>query len=401
MAKAARKAWKPDPDYKPRDHYQEVTDSIVAALEAGTPPWRKAWDPEKAGGPQAPINPTTGKRYRGVNTLLLGMDPRAFASGDPRWCTFNQAKDKGWSVRKGERSTTVFFFKRLEVEDRDAKGDPGEDGKKTIPLLKAYSVFHASQVDGIPLYVPPDRTAAPWRRPEAADTILKNSGAVIRTGGERAYYSPGTDHIQLPPDRAFNGPEYWATMALHELGHWTGHKDRLNRDLSSRFGSGSYAQEELRAELASVFMAGEVGIPADVPQHASYMASWLKALRDDKREVFRAASDAQRMADHCLAFHPEWKAARDAEAKAEAAAEPTMEEEAAPAPQAAPEAPAPRAGTPAPERERVPVAPRPEVPRPAVPKPAASTPDFAKALMGHQEEETTPTPAPSYGGPRP
>ena len=389
MSKAGKKAWKPDPDYKPRDHYQEVTDKIIAALEAGTVPWRKPWDSEKVGGPQAPINPTTGKRYRGVNTLLLGMDFKAFTTSDPRWCTFAQAKDKGWSVRKGEKSTTIFFYKKLEVKDRDAKGDPGEDGKKFIPLLKAYSVFHASQIDGIPAYVSPDTTAAPWRRPEAADIIIKNSGAVIRTGGDRAFYSPGTDHIQLPPDKAFASPEYWASTALHELGYWTGHKDRLNRDLTGRFGSGAYAQEELRAELASVFVGAEVGIPADVPQHATYIASWLHALKNDKRELFHAASDAQRMADHCLAFHPEWKASRDAEAKAEAAAEAGIEDEAALTPEAVLRPVAAVADTVAAVAERVPSAPRPAPLRPTAP-----APDFANALTGHQED----APAPSYYG---
>jgi antirestriction protein ArdC len=307
-----KKSWKRDPNAAPRDHYQEVTDRIIAALESGTPPWKKPWDPAKAGGPMSPTNPTTGKHYRGINTLILGMDPRAFASGDPRWCSFNQAKDKGWSVRKSEKATTVFFYKKIEVEDAAAK-----DGKKEVPVLRAYAVFHASQIEGIPAYKPPGIAEAPWRRPEAADIILRNSGAVVRIGGEKAFYSPGTDHIQLPPDSAFGSPELWSATALHELGHWTGHKDRLDRDLSGRFGSGAYAQEELRAELSSVFVGAELGIPADIPQHASYVQSWLKALKEDKREIFRAASDAGRMSDYCLAFHPEFKAARTAEASAE------------------------------------------------------------------------------------
>ena len=309
MADARKPAWKRDPAAPPRDHYQEVTDRIVAALEAGTPPWKKPWDPEKTGGPQAPMNPTTGKRYRGINTLILGMDPRAFASGDPRWCSFNQAKDKGWIVKKGEKSTTIFFYKQVEVDDPAAK-----DGKKAVPVLRAYPVFHASQIDKIPVYKAPAMGEVAWMRPEAADTILKNSGAVVRVGGERAFYSPGTDHIQLPPDAAFARPEDWSATALHELGHWTGHKDRLDRDLKGRFGSGAYAQEELRAELASVFLAAELGIPSEIPQHASYIESWLKALKDDKREIFRAASDAQKISAHCLNFHPEYRAAMAAEA---------------------------------------------------------------------------------------
>ena len=287
-----------------RDPYQDVTDRILEALEAGTKPWVRPWDPDRAAGPQAPFNPTTGKHYRGINVLLLGIDPRAFTSGDPRWMTYQQAKEEGWQVRKGEKATTIFFYKPLEVGDAEAK-----DGTRVIPMLKTYSVFHASQVDGIPPYAVPAIEETPWQRPEAADLILKNSGAAVRIGGGRAFYSPCTDHIQLPPEEAFNGPHVWAAVALHELGHWTGHNTRLDRDLSGKFGSGAYAQEELRAELASAFIGATLGLPTDIPQHASYLASWIQKLKEDKREIFRAAADAQKIADFALTFHPEYAAA--------------------------------------------------------------------------------------------
>ena len=291
-----------------RDPYQDVTDRILEALEAGIKPWVRPWNPDQAEGPQAPFNPTTGKHYRGINVLLLGMDPRAVMSGDPRWMTYQQAKEQKWQVRKGEKATTIFFYKSLEVDDPEA-----EDGTRTIPMLKTYSVFHASQVDGIPAYVAPTLEEAPWQRPEAADLILRNSAAVVRIGGGQAFYSPGTDHIQLPPEVAFRGPHEWAAVALHELGHWTGHKTRLNRDLSGKFGSGAYAQEELRAELASAFIGGTLGLPTDIPQHASYLAHWVRKLKEDKREIFRAAADAQKIADFALAFHPAYALAMKAE----------------------------------------------------------------------------------------
>jgi antirestriction protein ArdC len=296
-----------------RDPMQEFADRIVAELEKGVKPWVRPWDPEKTGGPQAPINPVTGKRYHGVNVLILGMDIRAFQSGDPRWMTYQQAHEKHWQVRKGERATTIFFTKPFEVED-----DEAEDGKKTIRVLKHYAVFHASQIDGIPAYKAPGVEEAPWTRPEAADIILKNSGANIRIGGDRAFYSPATDHIQLPPEHAFRGPPEFATTALHELGHWTGAASRLNRDMLSRFGSASYAMEELRAELASAFVASELGIPTDIPQHASYIADWLKPLKEDKREIFRAAADAQKIANMVLGFHPDYHALVQAEPEAPA-----------------------------------------------------------------------------------
>jgi antirestriction protein ArdC len=297
------------PDTPHRDPMQEFADRIITELEKGVKPWVRPWDADKAGGPQAPFNPVTGKRYHGVNVLILGMDMRAFQSGDPRWMTYQQAHEKHWQVRKGEKSTTIFFSKPYEIED-----DEADEGRKTIRVLKHYAVFHASQIDGIPGYKAPTVEEAPWTRPEAADIILKNSGAVIRIGGDRAFYSPATDHIQLPPEHSFRGPPEFAATALHELAHWTGHPSRLNRDMVSRFGSAAYAMEELRAELASAFVAAELGIPTDIPQHASYIGNWIKPLKEDKREIFRAAAAAQRIADMQLGFHPDYAAQIDAPA---------------------------------------------------------------------------------------
>jgi antirestriction protein ArdC len=264
-------------------------------------PWVRPWDPDKSGGPQAPLNPVTGKRYRGINVLILGMDIRAFQTGDPRWMTYLQAQEMEWQVRKGEKATTIFFTKPYEVED-----DEAEDGRKKVRVLKHYAVFHASQIEGIPLYEAPGFEEAPWTKPEAADIILQNSGVRVCIGGDRAFYSPSTDHIQLPPERAFRGPTEYFTTALHELAHATGHPSRLNRDLKGRYGSASYAMEELRAEISSAYVASELGLPPDIPQHASYIASWIKPLKDDKRDIFRAAADAQRITDMVLGFHPDY-----------------------------------------------------------------------------------------------
>lgn len=305
-----------------RDLYQEITDRIVSALESGTPPWRKPWDPDKAA-PSGPINAASGHRYRGINVLLLGSHPRAWESGDPRWCSYKQAADKGWQVRKGEKATTVIFFKKVEL-DVPAESGSDEERVRTVPVLRSFPVFHASQVEGVPTYRPPTPEEAPWRRPEATDILLRNSGVSVRIGGERAFYSPNTDHIQLPPDAAFASREAWAATALHELGHATGHPSRLDRDLSGRFGSRAYAMEELRAEMASAFLGAELGIPGDIPNHASYVATWLEVLKQDKREVFRAAADAQRITDWCLARHPAYRArAEAADTRASTVTEPT------------------------------------------------------------------------------
>jgi antirestriction protein ArdC len=233
-------------NYAPRDHYQEVTDRIIAALAAGTPPWRKPWDPDTAGGPAMPCNAVTGQRYRGINVLTLGMSGLAFASGDPRWATYKQAAAHGWQVRKGERGTTGYLFKRLEVRD-DTRPDDDADAVKRIPLLRAFTLFRASQIDGIPDYVPPTLAQAPWRAPEAAEIIVANSGVPVRIGGDSAFYSPTTDHIQMPPRHAFHSAVGWASTVMHELAHASGAPSRLNLDLRNRFGSLDYSREELRA----------------------------------------------------------------------------------------------------------------------------------------------------------
>ena len=291
----------------PRDHYAEVTAQVIAALETGTPPWRQPWDGTRAGGPAMPQNATTGARYRGINVVTLGMSPLAFMTGDPRWATYKQAQERGWQVKKGSRGTTGFFYKRLEVEPDDSADDDGERGGRWIPLLRAFVVFHASQIEGVPPYVPPSITDAPWRAPDGAEAILRNSHAVVRIGGDRAFYSPATDHIQMPPKVAFRSAAAWASVQIHELSHWTGSESRLKRDLSGGFGSESYAREELRAELAQVMLCTELGIEdCDFTNGVAYLAHWLKKLHDDKREIFRAASDAQRIADYLLAFPPDY-----------------------------------------------------------------------------------------------
>lgn len=295
------------------DHYAEITDQVIAALEAGTPPWRRPWDVTKVGGPSMPQNAVTGTRYRGINTLTLGMSRLAFATSDPRWATYKQAQERGWQVRKGARGVTGFFYKRIEVE-REGAGAEGGEGGKWFPLLRSFTLFHASDIDGVPAYVAPTVEEAPWREPQAVTTILRNSGAELRIGGDRAFYSVLTDHIQLPPQHAFRSAAAWSSVKIHELAHWSGAVNRLKRDLSGRIGSELYAQEELRVEWAQMMVCAELGIEdCDFINGAAYLSHWVKKLRDDKKEIFRAAADAQRIADYLLAFHPDY-ASRDAAA---------------------------------------------------------------------------------------
>jgi antirestriction protein ArdC len=286
-----------------RDHYQELTDKIVAALEAGVAPWRRPWDPNACGGSTAPVNAATGHRYRGVNLFVLGMSPLAVASDDPRWCSYRQAAARGWQVRMGEKATPVYFYKPIEIEDKTGDGDRET---RRIPMLRVFSVFHASQIDGAPALAPPAATKTVPERIQDVEVIVEASGVAVRIGGDRAFYSPALDVIQMPPDEAFLGPEQRAAVVLHELSHATGHPTRLSRDLSGSFGSASYAKEELRAELTSVAVGSIIGLPCDIPNHASYLQSWIDVLKQDRREIFRAAAEAQRMADYILGFHPDY-----------------------------------------------------------------------------------------------
>jgi antirestriction protein ArdC len=291
-----------------RDPIQEFADRIVAELERGVKPWVRPWDPAKCSGPEAPINGATGHRYSGINVLVLGMDPRAFSTGDPRYCTYKQAQEHHWQVRRGEKATTVFLYKPLEIEDEKA-----EEGTRVVPLLRTFPVFHFSQIDGVPPYQPPPVEECPWQSESASEIILKNSGVTLRIGGDRAFYSPATDHIQVPPSAAFKNAAEEATTRLHELVHASGAKHRLNRDLTGRFGSAAYAIEELYAELSSAFVGVTLNIPTDVPNHASYLADWLRPLKNDKRLIFHAAATAQRIADWILNLHPDYVARHEPE----------------------------------------------------------------------------------------
>ena len=219
--------------------------------------------------------------------------------------------ERGWQVRRGERSTTAFFFKRIEVPN-GTEAASGDEATRRIPMLRAFALFHTTQMDHVPDFVPPTLAEAPWRAPEAAETIVENSGAVVRVGGDQAFYAPNTDHIQMPPRQAFHSAAGWSSTILHELAHWSGAEARLNRDLRNRFGSHDYAREEIRVELAMSYVCAELSIQCDFPDSAAYVKFWIDRLRSDRKEVFRAAADAQRIADYLLAFHPAYAARQDA-----------------------------------------------------------------------------------------
>jgi antirestriction protein ArdC len=279
-----------------RDLRQEITDNIIVALEKGTAPWQKPW---QAGAFEMSMNPTSGKPYRGGNVIQLMLSGMKGGYEDPRWLTYRQALEKGWQVRKGEKGTQIEFwqFPKAKSEDleesRSAERDPG------CPIYRVYTVFNASQIDGIPAYVP--RVHHEWEVNNCAESILQNSGArIIHDQADRAFYSRSSDSIHLPPRGAFDSAGNYYGTALHELVHYSGAPGRLNRETlneSYRFGDPNYAKEELRAELASVFIMAERGIPHNPDSHSAYLGSWVKSLEADKHEIFRAARDAHRAAD--------------------------------------------------------------------------------------------------------
>ncbi len=283
-----------------KDLYQSVTNSIIAALEAGTPPWVCPW--QAGAGDLAPANLASGRPYRGINVLLLNLRAMGCGYGSNRWMTFQQARSLGAYVRQGEQGTPIVFFKMHEVGsgDRPVGAQPGRDDRKVIPLLRSFTVFNAAQIDDLPEALQPTPSAAPdWNACEVAELILAGSQARIRHGGARAFYAPDQDLIQLPERGAFASAEAYYGVALHELTHWSGHPSRCNRVLSSRSHIEAYAFEELVAEMGSAFLTNYCGLPGQL-QHASYIESWLQALRHDKRLIFTAASLAQKAADYLL-----------------------------------------------------------------------------------------------------
>ena len=282
--------------------YGEVTDRIIAELEAGRVPWMQPWDGAKAE-VGMPRNAGTGRRYSGINVLILWarLFERGFASQG--WLTYRQAQALGGNVRKGETGTTVCYADRFTPKDGEGERAGAGDARQ-IAFLKRFTVFNVDQCEGLPadfagIAVPlGERETVP-----AAEALMVASGARISLGGGEAYYMPALDRIQLPPQQAFYDQINFYRTALHELGHWTGHSSRLDRLGGGDPKGEDYAREELVAEMCSAFVCAELGIQPTV-RHADYLACWLSVLRHDSRAIFRAASAASKAADYLLAYRP-------------------------------------------------------------------------------------------------
>lgn len=277
-----------------RDMYAEITDKMVAALEAGTVPWRREW------ATTSPRSMATGKLYRGTNTFVLGLS----ANGEPGsnwWGTFNQIKNLGGMVRKGEKATTGILWHFIDKKNAQA------DDKK-VPLLRAWPLFNATQADwadGMPSrFLPTENDHDTIAEAEAVWHNYLGRPALLHKG-DRACYMPGPDEVHMPALNSFNSPEAYYSTLFHEAGHSTGHKDRLNREgiQSIKFGSHTYGLEELVAEMTAAFLCAHVGIGDSVFENsAAYLASWCETIKENPRMVITAAGQAQRAADHILGY---------------------------------------------------------------------------------------------------
>ena len=314
-----------------------MVEELLKCIESNSSEWESGWYKYAS----TPVNGKTSKNYNGINALWLYVLGRRRKYTDPRWVTFRQAKELGASVNAGEKSTNVFYWNwydkatKKPFEEETVKGLSSEEKRKYIdenvrPILKYYSVFNAEQCENFPELPPsemPEEEQA--RRNEAIERIISQSAApVLSDGGNRAYYSPGDDSIHLPEIKQFKTIDDYYATALHEIAHSTGHESRLNRNLAGGFGSEEYAKEELRAELASVFMQFDYDIRVDgkhFENHASYLKSWLEVVRNDEKEFFSAASDAEKISryvgEHYLTASAERASAEEAIDKAVSAEE--------------------------------------------------------------------------------
>ena len=277
------------------DVYSRVTNSIVDALEKGVRPWLKPWHADHADGRVIRPLRHNGQKYSGINVLTLWRSAQLQGFVSPFWMTFQQAKELGGHVKKGEHGSPVVYASTFKKKDEN---EAGEEVEQDIPFLKEYTVFNSDQVADLPahFYAAPPQPAEKLERIDRAEQFFANTKADIRTGGNRAFYAIDPDYVRMPPFEAFRDAESHAATLAHELTHWTRHASRLNRDFGrKKWGDEGYAMEELVAELGSAFLCADLQITPEVREdHASYIDSWLEVLKHDKRAIFSAASHASK-----------------------------------------------------------------------------------------------------------
>jgi antirestriction protein ArdC len=297
------------------DVYEQITSALITAIEEGTGKFEMPWHTLSS-----PINAANRKLYRGVNILMLWAAARKHNYSSHEWATYRQWQELGARVRKGERSTLVVFWKFFDSQTEEEQQEETEDTRaRPRCFARAYHVFNASQVDGYESK--PESLLSESERIGQADAFFQSLPATIKYGGDRAYYSPADDYIQMPHFTQFKTPEAFVSTMCHELSHWSGAKSRLNRDLSGRFGDESYAMEEMIAQISASFLCADLQIRSEPSaDDAAYVSNWLTVLRGDRRAIFTAASKAQEAASYlkqlasiaqerasqgaCSSFHP-------------------------------------------------------------------------------------------------
>ena len=280
------------------DIYTRITNQIITDLEEGVRPWEKPWHSDHAAGRITRPLRHNGEPYSGINILSLWSSATFQGFSSPTWMTFKQAKELEASVRKGEKGSLVVYANKII---RTEENEDGDEVERAIPYLKGYTVFNVEQIDGLPerFYEKPAPRFDAVQRIEHAEAFFQQTGADIRHGGNRAYYAVHPDYVKMPHFEVFRDTEsYYATLA-HEITHWTRHPSRLDRDLGrKKWGDEGYAREELVAELGAAFLSADLEITLTArDDHASYIASWLEVLKNDKRAIFQAAAYAQRAVD--------------------------------------------------------------------------------------------------------
>jgi antirestriction protein ArdC len=280
------------------DLFARITGQIADAIAAGASTYHMPWH-RWGNNLSQPVNAFSGRNYRGVNVLLLwaAAEQAGYATG--RWATFRQWKEAGAQVRKGERGTSIFFWKAAAKADEEPDSDDAKPGRPRY-IAKVYWLFNEAQVDGAEPAIPQPNLSAE-ERIAVADAFVASTGASISHGGDKACFVPSLDQIRMPEFEQFRSPEAFYAVVFHELIHWSGAKHRLDRDLTSRFDRASYAMEELVAELGSAFLSAQLGLaPEPRPDHAGYVASWLRVLEHDGRAILTASAKAQEAVDYLL-----------------------------------------------------------------------------------------------------
>ena len=295
------------------DYAKKVSDEIIDQIKRGVAPWQKPWKP---GEQISAENFSTGKKYSGGNSLYLMSRAIRDGRGDNRWGTYNQIREAGGPVRKGEKGPQVLFF--TDRTARAAKDEQGktlknkegktiyEEEKRSHPICKQYTVFNVAQAEGLELKAREGQVRPEWDAHRDAEKVIAASGPTVEhVAGDRAYYRMAEDKVVLPEPSQFPTRNGYYQTALHECGHATGHPDRMNREtlkegLDNGFGSPEYAREELRAEISAMMTGERVGVGHDPQRGAAYVENWVKVLEKDPHEIHRAARDAQKMTDHLM-----------------------------------------------------------------------------------------------------